>query len=63
MMDDKKKWLEKVLDDASAEVESWPDWLKDREIECREHEKGSPQVNGLAREAHQSKEGHKPVRR
>lgn len=26
---DKKGWLEKVLDDASADVKSWPSWLRD----------------------------------
>lgn len=28
-MDEKKDWLKKVLNDASADVESWPNWMKD----------------------------------
>jgi hypothetical protein len=28
-MDEKKDWLEKVLDDASADVKAWPSWMKD----------------------------------
>lgn len=30
-MDEKQGWLEKVLDDASADVESWPSWLRDHD--------------------------------
>jgi hypothetical protein len=30
-MDEKRGWLEKVLDDATADVESWPNWLRDDE--------------------------------
>jgi hypothetical protein len=30
-MDEKRGWLEKVLNDATADVESWPSWLKDNE--------------------------------
>jgi hypothetical protein len=47
-MDEKKDWLEKVLDDASAEVESWPNWLKDRQIEKQENE---PRVRRAAASA------------
>jgi hypothetical protein len=57
-MDDRNRWLEKVLDDASAEVESWPDWLKDKEVEGREHEKGVRQVNAQANEGHHGKKGN-----
>jgi hypothetical protein len=35
-MDEKKPWLEKVLDDATAEVKSWPNWLRDRGVEKQE---------------------------
>jgi len=28
-MNEKKGWLEKVLNDASADVKSWPNWLRD----------------------------------
>jgi hypothetical protein len=30
-MEEKKEWLEKVLNDASADVEAWPNWMKDGE--------------------------------
>jgi hypothetical protein len=30
-MDEKRGWLEKVLDDVTADVESWPTWLRDDE--------------------------------
>lgn len=27
-MDERKNWLEKVLDDASADVATWPKWMR-----------------------------------
>ena len=39
MMDNKRGWLEKVLDDATAEVKSWPNWLKNKEVEDQEDKK------------------------
>ncbi len=35
MRSTEKLWLEKVLNDASSEVESWPEWLKDKERRLR----------------------------
>ena len=35
MRSTEKLWLEKVLADASSEVESWPEWLKDKERRLR----------------------------
>ena len=35
-MEERKGWLEKVLDDASADVESWPKWMKDNDTEHEE---------------------------
>jgi hypothetical protein len=34
-MADSKGWLEKVLDEASADVKTWPNWLRDKDIETR----------------------------
>jgi hypothetical protein len=42
-MDEKRGWLEKVLDDVTADVESWPNWLRDDEVQ-----KCAP--NGVPRE-------------
>jgi len=36
MMDERKGWLERVLDDASADVESWPSWMKDKDAQRQE---------------------------
>ena len=47
-MDEKKMWLEKVLDDATAEVNSWPNWLKDRESEKQEDKQNARRVSASA---------------
>ena len=30
-MERKKGWLQEVLDEASADVKTWPPWLKDKD--------------------------------
>jgi hypothetical protein len=39
-MNEKQGWLQKVLDDASADVKSWPKWLRDAET-CNESHNGA----------------------
>jgi hypothetical protein len=33
-MADEKRWLDQVLEDATSEVRSWPNWLKDAQSEA-----------------------------
>lgn len=54
MMDEKQQWLEKVLDDASSEVKSWPNWLKDKQSEKGENKQKVRSASASAGENHQS---------
>jgi hypothetical protein len=51
-MDENKGWLEKVLNDASAEVKSWPNWLKDRESEDQEKTEEAHRASASGSESH-----------
>jgi len=53
-MDEKKLWLEKVLDDATAEVNSWPNWLRDREDEKQEDKRNARGASASAGANNQS---------
>jgi hypothetical protein len=40
-MSEKRGWLEKVLHDVNADVETWPSWLKgDEPKQCAQGESG-----------------------
>lgn len=56
MMDEKQQWLEKVLDDASSEVKSWPKWLKDKETEKEQNKQKVRSASASAGGNHQNAE-------
>lgn len=56
MTDNQKDWLRKVLDDASAEVKSWPRWLKDREAGDHKEEKKARAASASGDTSHQGEE-------
>ena len=39
-MDDQKGWLKKILNDASEDVKTWPNWLRDPGSAHESHESG-----------------------
>jgi len=54
MMNEQKQWLEKVLDDASSEVKSWPNWLKDKQTEKEENTHKVRSASASAGKNHQN---------
>jgi hypothetical protein len=46
-MGDKKEWLEKVLDDASADVKSWPNWMKETEERNQQEAQSTEPEHGV----------------
>ena len=40
------EWLKEVLEEASADVKKWPDWLKDSRDDSRQESKASAEANG-----------------